>query len=577
MRRGRAYNDRAVANFFLDNPDLRRRIESAPWASILPALERGFTDTHELAPSSLEEAEEQIGMVLELVGELAAEEVAPFAAEVDRGGAGLVDGEVVYPEAMQRAFGLLSEAGLLGVTLPRKYGGMNLPVLAYTAAVEIISRADASLMTLFALQSCGETLRRFASTEVQERYLPRLCTGEITPCMALTEPNAGSALGEVATKAVPNDRGWLVSGSKCFITNGGADLLFVLARSEPETRGGDGLSLFLVEKGSGVEVAKLEEKLGLHGSATALINFDDAPGTLVGGRGEGLYRVTMGLLHNVRLEVAAQAVGIAQAAQVQAVTYASQRRQFGRSIDQFAPVRAMLFRNALQIEAARAIICTTAAVVDRLRGLERSGGGKEVERYERLADLLTPLSKYYACEVVNEVASRALQVHGGYGYTTDYPAERFLRDGRITNIYEGTSEIQAGAMVEPLIEGGLSLLFEEPLRDLAAPAGCEEALNGLRGAYATLLEAAQGAQKADRLARQGWACSFAEVTARVVASIVFLRDAATDARSAILARTMVAAAVDGAGRLRATVSRKERTLFDEESFEAVAAPYRSGA
>jgi len=314
-----------VGSFYTDNPNLRRRVDNAPWAAVLPALEQNFSSRHELAPSSLEEAVEQITMVLEMVGAMAASEIAPRAAEVDRIGARLERGRVVYPEAMRKSFRLLCEAGLMGFTLPREYGGMNLPVTAYTAAVEMVSRGDASLMTLFALQGCGETIHRFGAPELHSRYLPKLCTGEITPCMALTEPNAGSELGAVTTRARLNGAGrWTVNGSKCFITNGGADILLVLARTE-EIEGGHGLSLLLVERGEGVEVTKLESKLGIHGSATAVVNFDDAPGDLLGERGDGLYRCTMGLLHNVRLEVAAQAVGIAQAAQTHAAVYASER------------------------------------------------------------------------------------------------------------------------------------------------------------------------------------------------------------------------------------------------------------
>jgi len=567
-----------LANFYKDNADLRRRIAAAPWGALLPALEKDFTDPHELAPSSLAEAEEQIGLVLELVGELAAEEVAPFAAEVDRIGARLVDGRVEYPEPMQKQFQLLCEAGLMGFTLPREFGGMNLPITAYTAAVEIIARADASLMTLFALQGCGETLHRFGPPEVQARFLPRLCTGELTPCMALTEPDAGSALGSAATKAtLQADGTWLLRGTKCFITNGGADLLLTLARSEEDKEGGDGLSLFLVERGPGVTVAKLEEKLGIHGSATAFLTLDDAPGVLIGERGGGLYKVTLGLLHNVRLEVASQAVGIAQAAQVAAVAYAREREQFGRSIDHFAPVRTMLFENAVQIEAARAIIFTTAAIVDRRRGLERTGGGEDLERYERIADLMTPLSKYYACEMVNAVANRALQVHGGYGYSREYAVERHLRDGRITNIYEGTSEIQVGAMIDALVKGGLPLLFEEPLRDATEPESCAGVLGLLRADYETLVQAAEVAAKADRLARQGWARGFADATAALMSGLVFLRDATDDARSAHLARAQALEGRRLAEGLLRTAREGERASFEEESFEAVVGPYRGGA
>jgi alkylation response protein AidB-like acyl-CoA dehydrogenase len=567
-----------VGNFYTRTPNLRRRVESAPWAAILPPLEANFTDPHELAPASLEDAVEQIGMVLELVGELAAEEIAPHAAAIDQEGARLEKGRVVYPEAMQRCFRQLCEAGLMGFTLPREHGGMNLPVTAYTAAVEMISRGDASLMTLFALQGCGETIHRFASPALQKQYLPRLCTGEITPCMALTEPNAGSELGAVATRAVENGDGtWTVNGSKCFITNGGADLLLTLARTEPpESKpGGDGLSLLLVEAGDAVDVAKLESKLGIHGSATAVVNFNDAQGVLIGERGDGLYRCTLGLLHNVRLEVAAQAVGIAQAAQSEAARYAREREQFQRSIDRFAPVRAMLFDNAVQIEAARAIVYTTAAVVDRRRGLERQGGGDELDRYERIAELMTPLSKYYACEIVNDVCSRALQVHGGYGYTTEYPVERHLRDGRITNIYEGTSEIQVGAMIVPLVRGGLPLLFEEPLREIEEPASCPGVVDRLREAYDALLKATERLAAADKFAQQGWAKGCADATAALVAALVFLRDARDEERSAILARHQAGVALDAAQAARRTVTGDDRTRFADDDFEAVVGPYRS--
>jgi alkylation response protein AidB-like acyl-CoA dehydrogenase len=414
---------------------------------------------------------------------------------VDRQGARLVDGRVVYADATQRQVKLLADAGLMGFILPEEFGGLNLPVTAYTAAVELISAADASLMTIFALQGCGETVYRFADRGLQQRFLPRLARGEITACMALTEPDAGSALGAVRTRAVPEGGRWRIDGSKVFITNGGADLLLVLARTEAEP-GGRGLSLFAVERSDAVRVVRLEEKLGIHGSPTAQLEFDGAVGDLVGRRGAGLYGCTMGLLHNVRIEVAAQAVGIAQAAQVQAVRYAAERKQFGRTIDHFAPVRAMLFENARQIEAARAILYATTEVIDRRRGLKRAGGApEEIEHCDALLDLLTPLSKWYCCEVVNEVASRSLQVHGGYGYCNDYPAERYFRDARITNIYEGTSEIQAGAMVQKLAAGGVALLFDD--RFDGATGSAEGPLDELGRALGHLHGAARSVAAAD--------------------------------------------------------------------------------
>jgi len=566
-----------VANFFRDNPRLRQRLDATPWATILPALERGFTDTHEMAPANLEEAVETIGMVLELVGEMSADAIAPHAAAVDREGAKLVDGKVVYPEPLRESFAMLAEAGLMGFTLPREFGGLNLPVTSYTAAVEMISRADASLMTLFALQGCGETIHQFGSRALQQQYLPRLCAGKITPCMALTEPDAGSALGSVRCTATEAEDGtWTIDGSKCWITNGCADLLLVLCRTEGGD-GGEGLSLLATEKGPAVEVAKIEEKLGIHGSATAVLNFDGAKGWLLGNRGDGLYKVTLALLHSVRLEVAAQAIGVAEAAQVEAARYARERKQFGHSIDLFAPVRNMLFENAIAIEAARAVVYTTATIVDRRRGLLRSGGGADSERYEKIADLMTPLSKYYACEMVNEVTSRAIQVHGGYGYSREYPVERLFRDGRITSIYEGTSEIQVGAMIGPLLRGGLSLLLEEPLRDVEEPESCAGVKGRLQSAYETLLASAPIAVEAGHVAEQGYARAFADATADLVAGLVFLRDAKTDERSAFLARYQSVTGLRRAQGVLHTVSEKFDLSFADDSFEAVVAPYRGDA
>jgi alkylation response protein AidB-like acyl-CoA dehydrogenase len=567
-----------MGNFYNENPDLKRRIAKAPWASIIPPLEKDFTETDEMAPANLEDAVEQIGMVLEMTGEMAAEEFAPHAAEVDKVGARLEDGRVVYPEAMQRGFKLISEAGLMGLTIPREYGGMNLPATAYTATVEMIGRADAALMTLYCLQGCSETIHAFGSEELKTRYLPPLCSGEITACMALTEPNAGSELGAVSVRAVEQEGGWRLSGQKCFITNGGAEVLLTLARSETDKPGGAGLSMYLVESGKGVEVAKLEDKLGIHGSATAVVNYDDALGELMGRRGGGLYECTLSLLHSVRLEIASQAVGIAQDAQAQSAQYASEREQFKRSIDRFAPVRNMLFENAVQIEAARAIVMNTAALVDHKRGLERTGGdAAAIEKCARLAELMTPLSKYYACEIVNDVTMRAIQIHGGYGYTREYPVERNMRDGRICNIYEGTSEIQVGAMIVPLLKGGLPLLFEESLAEAKEPASCSGVLDTLRDTYTVLCEAGEKLAAADKLAQQGWARPMADATSDLMSALIFLSDAVGDDRSAVLARYQADAALRCARSARDAVRDDKRASFDDDTFDAVVVPYRSGA
>ena len=565
-----------MASYYFDNPDLRRRIGAVAWNELLPALEGGFDSEDELTPSSVEDAREQLEMVLELVGKISAEEIAQHAAEVDRVGARLVDGDVVFTEPTRKAFDLLAESGLMGLMLPREFGGMNFPATAYTAVVEMIARADAALMTVYALQGCGDTIHRFGKRDLHEQFLPRLCTGESTAAMALTEPDAGSALDTVTTYAKEQPDGtWRVSGSKCFITNGGADVLLVLARTE-ERRGAGGLSMFVVEKGEGVEVAKLESKLGIHGSPTAVLNFDNAPGILLGGRGAGLFPVALSLMYNARLEVAAQAVGIAQAAQVQATRYASERRQRRRTIDSFAPVREMLFVNAVQIEAARGIIMATAEVLDRIHGLKRSGGGdpEEAERLDTLADLLTPLAKYYASEIATEVTSRAIQVHGGYGYMSDYPVERHYRDARITSIYEGTSQIQISTMIGPLLQGGLKTLFEDLLETTPEPEGCAGVLESLRASYLGLTGTVERVRGSGKLAWQGWARLFADATAETLAALIFLEDAATDPRSAALARYQARSAARSARLVVETVESNDCIAFEDESFDGVVGTYR---
>ncbi len=566
-----------MANFYADNPDLRRRLDAVAWDSFLPALERNFEGDDELAPDNLEEAREQIEMVLDTVGKITAEEIAPYAAEVDRVGVKLEDGEVIYPGPISRAFDLLAESGLTGLMLPREFGGMNFPTTAYTAVIEMISRADASLMTLFALQGCGDTIHRYGTQELKEKYLPPLCEGEATAAMALTEPDAGSALDTVGTRAIQKEDGsWIIRGSKCFITNGCADTLLVLARSEEDVKVAYGLSLFVVEKSDRVQVDKLEDKLGIHGSATALLHFDDAPAILLGGRGAGLHPVALSLMNNARLEVASQAVGIAQAAQMQATRYAHERRQGRRTIDQFPAVRTMLFENAVQIEAARAIVISAAEILDRHHALKLSGGDEaEIDRLTGLADLLTPLAKYYAAEISNEVTSRSLQVHGGYGYMRDYPVERHLRDARITSIYEGTSQVQVGTMIGPLMQGGLAELFQPRLEFDTEPAGCPGALDLLQGSYRRLSDALQGVRGAGKKAWQGWARIFADATADLYTALVFLEDAADNDRAAPLALYPARAASRSARRAEEAVRDRDVLSFDSESFGLVVEEYSS--
>ena len=452
-------------NFYLDNPDLKFNMERwVDWKSIVEL--KVDLDSDECPFSSVEEAIEiYTEMLADPVGELAAQRFAPRAEEIDREGCAFEDGVVKLPEAMERNLRELSEAQLMGITLPEEYGGLNFPKTFYTAATEIVSRADVSLMNFFGLQGIAETIALFASEELKERYLPGLCSGELTGAMVLTEPDAGSDLAAIQTRAIydPGTDTWRIRGTKRFITNGCGDVLLVLARSEdPEKYGGGrGLSLFLVEKSDAVKVRRIEDKMGLHGSPTCELYFDDAPGYLIGRRGRGLTRYTNWLMSAARLAIAAQSLGICEAALREGIRFAKEREQFGKKIKEFPQVAEMLVNMQVYTEAVRALTYAASQAVDLQEGAERKGLKAEARRYSKLAEALTPMAKYYSTEKCIAIANDSLQIHGGSGYMKDYPIERIYRDARITNIYEGTSQIQVNWAILRIIKGDLDETLDE--------------------------------------------------------------------------------------------------------------------
>ncbi len=467
-----------MANFYRDNRDLIFAFDNMPWDKIVPIIERDFKEAKEFeeAPTSVAGALETYQMVLELVGQIAAETVAPDAEEADEIGCVCNDGVVDYAPVTARHLKAFYKNGLMGLTLPRRYGGQNLPTVLSAAAMEIVARADAGLLTLFALQGCAETINFFASDELKAKYLPRAIKGK-TMAMALTEPNAGSDLGSARTKAEPSgEEGvWEITGQKCFITNGCGDILLVLARSEPDSRDARGLSLFIVEKGEGVEVARIENKLGIHSSPTCVMNFDKAKGYLVGKRKFGLSRYVMQLMFGARLAISAQALGIMVAAYDASRKYADERKQFGHSLSEFQPIREILITMQSVIEASRCLIYEAAAIVDYKIGWEKKQAEAEsaenddqkaearqmVRKFDSIGDCITPLCKFFVCEWVQKICYQAIQVHGGYGYMREYGVERMYRDARITSIYEGTSQIQAGHAVPKIMKGALDGYFEK--------------------------------------------------------------------------------------------------------------------
>lgn len=452
-------------NFFSDNEDLKNQIEEIiDWKPIIE-LHEEFT-SEDCPYENVEEAiETYVDMLSDPIGDIAANRIAPRADEVDKEGCTFENGEVSYPEGLKNNIKDLTDAQLTGVTLKRKYGGLYFPKTFYTAATEIISRADASLMNFFGLQGIGETIQQFGSDELKDHYLPKLATGEWFAAMLLTEPDAGSELGAMRTTAT-FDKGsdtWRINGTKRFITFGSGEVLVTLARSEdPNERAGSrGISTFVVDKGEGVTVRRIEHKLGIHGSPTCELHFNNAPAKLIGERGLGITRYGSWLMKEARLGVAAQAVGISQAALVQGIKYANEREQFGQKIKEFPQITEMLADMQVFTEASRTILYVGAQMVDLEAGYKERGMKKEGKKYGRLVDIVTPLLKYYCAEMSIKIANDAVQIHGGNGFTTEYPVERYLRDARITSIYEGTSQIQVVWAIVRILRGGLEDYFQE--------------------------------------------------------------------------------------------------------------------
>ncbi|HAL56986.1 MAG TPA: acyl-CoA dehydrogenase [Bacteroidetes bacterium] len=465
-----------MPNFFLDNSDLLFHFNRLEMRDIVAVAENGYEDAKHFsdAPVNYDDAMENYRKVLEVVGELAANRIAPRAAEIDQEGVTLKNGAVSYAKGTQRSLSELGQADLMGMILPRKYGGLNFPFTFYMMSVEMIARADASLMNLFGLQDIGDTIRKFGSEEQRDEFLPKFCTGEHTGAMALTEPDAGSDLQAVKLHAYQNADGkWFLRGVKRFITNGNAHVLLVLARSEAGTKDGRGLSLFACYGSDGIKVRRIENKLGIHGSPTCELQFNDTPAQLVGSRKFGLIKYVLDLMYRARMGVSAQALGISQAAYEEAVRYAKDRVQFGKSIYSLPAVSNMLIDMRVTLETNRSLFYSSALSVDRKEKLEElieklksqgqpfSEQAAELKHATRIANLLTPMTKYVLTESVNRITYDALQIHGGTGYMKEFRVERLARDARITNIYEGTSQLQIVAAAGQVSNDILHDYFDE--------------------------------------------------------------------------------------------------------------------
>ena len=499
-----------MANFFLDNEDIQFLFNHIDLAELARIQEDNFARNDngdaDYVPEDAADAVDNYRRILEIVGEIAGELIAPNAEQIDHEGNKLnEDGTVTLHPLVQDNLKRLLQADLMGFTLPRKYGGLNCPNLIYTIANEIISRADTSLMNLFGLQGIAETINAFANDEIKNMSLSRFCRGEVTGAMVLTEPDAGSDLQAVRLRAYQDEQGnWFLDGVKRFITNGCGEILLVLARSEPDISDGRGLSLFYAERSDKVKVRHLESKLGIHGSPTCELVFDNTPALLVGERQRGLITYVMALMNGARVGIAAQSLGVAEAAYRLARTYAHTRRQFGGPIERLPAVAEMVTDMKIQIEAARALAYETSCICDleynNLRVLETSlCTDKEDEKrrkqlsrsLKRLNGMLTPMSKYYCSEMSIKVANDAIQVLGGSGYIKDYAAERHMRDARITTIYEGTSQLQVVAAVRGVSSGSMEVWAEEHEKKQYSDPLLEELKQKLIEAKQRVLEAMQ--------------------------------------------------------------------------------------
>jgi alkylation response protein AidB-like acyl-CoA dehydrogenase len=460
-----------MPNFFSDNKDLMFQFNCLDMSEIVEIAEDNYRQAQEFpyAPVNYNDAMENYRKVLEVIGDLAANRIAPRAAEVDREGASICNGVVSYAKGTQKNLKELAQADLMGMILPREYGGLNFPFTSYMMAVEIISRADASLMNLFGLQDIAGTIGKFGTEEQRKEFLPKFCTGEYSGAMALTEPDAGSDLQAVKLQAYQNQDGqWFLRGVKRFITNGCADVLLVLARSEPGTKDGRGLSMFVCYGRDKVKVRRIEHKLGIHGSPTCELQFNDTPAQLIGERKLGLIKYVLDLMYRARMGVSAQALGISQAAYEEALAYAKDRIQFGKPIYSIPAVSNMLIEMRVALETNRSLFYSAALSVDRKEKLEElverlKKDGKpfgdqmaELKKATKIANLLTPMTKYILTESANRITYDALQIHGGTGYMQEFRIERLVRDARITNIYEGTSQMQivaaAGGVVNDVLK-----------------------------------------------------------------------------------------------------------------------------
>ena len=552
-----------MANYYSDHPEIGFHLNHPLMARIVELKEKGFADAKEYsasltsattdapasplshgrgvggeaAPVDLGDAIENYKQILDITGDVAANILAPNSESVDLEGPHLENGRMIYASKTFENIEATRKAGLYGVSMPRRYGGLNLPNVIFSMMSEVISAADASFQNLWSLQSCIDTLYEFGSEEQRQKYIPRICAGE-TMSMDLTEPDAGSDLQRVMLKATFDEKEncWRLNGVKRFITNGDSDIHLVLARSEEGTKDGRGLSMFIYDKrNGGVNVRHIEHKLGIHGSPTCELTYKNAKAELCGSTRLGLIKYVMSLMNGARLGIAAQSVGLSQEAYNEGLAYARERQQFSDKIINFPAVFDMLSRMKAKLDAGRALLYQTAAYVDIYKCLEDIARDRaltpeekqELKKYQRLADAFTPLAKGMNSEYANQNAYDAISIHGGSGFIMEYKCQRLYRDARIFSIYEGTTQLQVVAAIRYIINGTMLVNIKEMMDGLAcsgSPAVLKARVEALIPIYEQALDAVKALENQDAidfLSRRLY-----DMTCEIVMSLLIIRDAA---------------------------------------------------
>lgn len=567
-----------MANFFLDNPDLVAAFDRVDLADAVGMLEHGYPGTDPDAPGSYAEAVEMYRTALELVGDISGNFIEPLSPGIDREGALLVDGEVIYAAGTLAGFRRLAEAGFMGAIIPRRFGGLNFPATVYIMMIEMVSRADAALMIMFGYQDVGEAISHLAPEAVANDFLPRYSSGEHIGAMVLTEPGGGSDLQAVMVSAnQDSDDRWRLRGVKQFISNGNGQVLLVLARSEPDVKGMFGLSLFACHGGEAVKINRLEEKMGIHGSPTCELYFDDAPAFLVGKRRHGLIHV-LSILNHARFSVAAQALGIAEAAYHHALSYAHQREAFGKKIYTIPAVAQMLIKMRVGIESSRVLLYAGTSWLDLRNKLEHEisrlrAEGSPTDDHKRrfgqaakIVEFLSPAVKYHVTETAQQICLDAQQVLGGMGYMREMRVEQLVRDIRITTIYEGTSQVMVAASLPGVVSDTLGPLVAKVLETSHHPelVSVVAKLRELRGTIDRALAAADGSNKAER---EGEAQGLVDAYLGLYAGCLLAEAAETDDRKQLIANRHVIQTLAGAA---ATLTRiNHRLAADLDQVDAI--------